>query len=98
MIAQKRLPPLRRRPPVPCHILVLGDRRLADVDAKLEQLAMDPRRSPERVGKADVTDQFPDVRRQLRTAARRSRLPSPVKAGIAVLAESSCIENMNLWP
>src|SRR3974390_2623869 len=78
MIAQKRLPPLRRRPPVPCHIL--GDRRLADVDAKLEQLAMDPRRSPERVGKADVTDQFADVRRQLRTAARRSRLPSPVKA------------------
>jgi len=41
---------------------------------------MDPRRSPERVGKADVTDQFADVRRQLRTAARRSRLPSPVKA------------------
>src|SRR3974377_158362 len=78
MIAQKRLPPCLRRPPVPCHIL--GDRRLADVDAKLEQLAMDPRRSPERVGKADVTDQFADVRRQLRTAARRSRLPSPVKA------------------
>src|SRR3974390_388207 len=43
-------------------------------------LPMDPRRSPERVGKADVTDQFADVRRQLRTAARRSRLPSPVKA------------------
>src|SRR3974390_2649579 len=48
--------------------------------AKLQPLAMDPRRSPERVGKADVTDQFADVRRQLRTAARRSRPPSPVKA------------------
>jgi len=60
---------LRRRPPVPCHII--GDRRLADVDAKLEQLAMDPRSTPERVGKADVADQLSGVGKQLRTTTKR---------------------------
>jgi hypothetical protein len=41
MIAQKRFPPLGRRTPTPIH--VFGDRRLPDIDAKLEKLAMDAR-------------------------------------------------------
>ena len=56
MVAQKRLPSLGRRSPIPRHIL--GNGRLADIDAKLEQFAMDPRRTPERVGKADFADQL----------------------------------------
>ncbi len=35
--------------------------KITDSDAQLEQLAMDPRRTPERVGQADVADQLPNV-------------------------------------
>ncbi len=66
MIAEKRLSSLRRWSPVPRHILGYGG--LADIDAKLEQFAVNPRSTPERVGKAHCADQLPDVRRQLRTA------------------------------
>ncbi len=78
MIAEKRLPSLRRQSPVPRHIFGYG--RLADIDAKLEQFAVNPRSTPERVGKADCADQLPDLRRQLRTAPERFRLPSPIQA------------------
>jgi hypothetical protein len=46
---------------MPRHIL--GHGSLADRDAQLEQLAMDPRSTPERIGQADVADQRPNVRR-----------------------------------
>lgn len=45
MIMKERLPPLRWRASSPGHIL--GRARLADLDAELEQLTMDPRRSPQ---------------------------------------------------
>ncbi len=44
VIADKGSPPLGRR--VSSHDHVFGDAGLADLDAELEQLAMDPRRSP----------------------------------------------------
>ena len=69
MVAQKRLPTLRRWSPSPRHIL--GHGSLADSDAQLEQLTMDPRSAPERVGKADVADQRPNVHGQLRPATGR---------------------------
>src|SRR4029077_3355612 len=56
---------------------ILGYGRLADSDAQLEQLAMNPWSTPERVGKADVADQCPNVEGQLRTTTGRFRLPSP---------------------
>src|SRR5262249_21764755 len=68
----------RRLSPIPRHIF--GYRGLADIDAKLEQLAVDPWCTPERVGKADVADQPSDICRQFRTATQRFRLPSPVQA------------------
>ena len=43
---------------VPDHVLCHGG--LADIDAELEQFAMDPRRSPQRIGNAHLADQFPD--------------------------------------
>jgi hypothetical protein len=47
MIASEGLPGLRRWPPFLCHVFC--DRRLADIDAKLEQLAVNPWRSSQRV-------------------------------------------------
>ncbi len=56
MIAQKAAPGLSRHISSSHH--VLGDCRLADFDAELEQLAVDPRRSLERVGAAHLTNQL----------------------------------------
>jgi hypothetical protein len=47
VICQERAPCLRRGLPAVPH--VFRDRGLRDLDAKLEQLAVDPRRAPERV-------------------------------------------------
>jgi len=69
VVAQKRLPTLRRRSPILRHIL--GYASLADSDAQLEQLAMDPRSTLERVGKADVADQRLNVDGHLRTTTGR---------------------------
>ena len=77
MVAKKRLPSLGRRSPPPNH--VLGNRRLPDIDAKLEQFPVDPWSAPEWVGKADIANQQPNVRRHLRTTAMRFRLPSPIQ-------------------
>ena len=49
MIAEERLPSLGWGPSVPCH--VFGDRGLANFDAKLEELTVDPGRAPEGIGK-----------------------------------------------
>ena len=54
MIMKERLPPLRWRASSPGHIL--GHARLADFDAELEQLTMDTRRSPRRIGNAHLAD------------------------------------------
>jgi hypothetical protein len=40
---------------------VLGDGRLADLDAELQQLAVDARRTPERVGAAHLSDQITNL-------------------------------------
>ena len=76
MIAQEGLPALRRRSPPPRHIF--RHARLPDIDAELEELAMDSRRTPEWVGQAHLVDQPPDPRRHLWPPAARSRLPAPV--------------------
>src|SRR3979409_583763 len=56
MIMKERLPTLRWRASSPGHIL--GHARLADIDAELEQLSVDPRRSPQRVGDAHLADKL----------------------------------------
>src|ERR1700738_4767752 len=50
VIAEECPPTLGRRVSSPDH--VLGHARLSDIDAELEQLSMDPRRSPQRIGNA----------------------------------------------
>jgi hypothetical protein len=76
MVAKKGLPSLRRRASLAGHIL--GDAGLADLDAELEQSAMDPRRSPQRIGNAHLADQTPYFDRNRRSAGTRSRLPAPI--------------------
>jgi hypothetical protein len=78
MVAKKRLPPLARGSSPPNH--VLGNRRLSDLDAKLEEFAVDPWSAPEWVGDADVSDQLPNVQGRLWAAATRPRFPSPIQA------------------
>src|SRR6202049_1771632 len=56
MIAEERLPPLGRRFSPLDHIL--GHTRLPDFDAELEQLSMDPRRSPQRISNAHLVDKL----------------------------------------
>ena len=54
MIAQERLPALRRRTSPAHHIL--GDAGLPNVDAELEQFAMNARRTPQWVCSAHLLD------------------------------------------
>ena len=49
-----------KRCPSPSHHL-LGDRSLADLDTELEQFAMDPGRTPERVRAAHFPDQIANL-------------------------------------
>ena len=59
LVAQKAPP--SRRGPASSSRHVLGDRRLADLDAELEQLAVDPRRTPEWVGAAHLPNQITNL-------------------------------------
>jgi hypothetical protein len=67
MIADKGSPALGRRVSSPDH-----DAGLADLDAELKQLAMDPRRSPQRIGNAHLADQPSYFDRDCRSAGTRS--------------------------
>src|SRR5712671_6067052 len=78
MIIEKCFPTLGRRPSTPGHIL--GYAGLTDIDAELEKLSMDPRRSPQWVCDAHLSDQPAYFRRHRRSTATRSRLPAPVRS------------------
>ena len=54
MVAQKRLPALGRWSSPARH--VLGDAGLADIDAELEQFAVDAWRTPQRIGNTHLSD------------------------------------------
>src|SRR5712671_6847198 len=54
VVAEERPPALGWRVSSPDH--VLGHARLSDIEAELEQLSMDPRRSPQRIGNAHLAD------------------------------------------
>src|ERR1700747_133157 len=56
VIAEECPPALRRRGSSPDH--VLGHAGLSDIDAELEELSMDPRRSPRRIGHAHLADKL----------------------------------------
>src|SRR5436309_429558 len=76
VIRQKRAPRLRRRPPRPKH--VLRHRRLRDRQAQLQQLPVNPRRTPERIGAADPPNQVSELRPDRGPTASALTLPRPV--------------------
>src|SRR6266481_2068860 len=78
MIMRERLPTLRWRASSPGHIL--GHAGLSDFDAELEEFAMDPWRSPQRIGDAHLPDKLANLWGHSRPSATRSRLPAPVQS------------------
>ena len=75
MIMKERLPTLRWRASSLGHIL--RHARLSDIDAKLEQFSIDPRRTPQWIGNAHLAGQPADLQRHSRPATTASRLPAP---------------------
>src|SRR5215467_11675116 len=78
MIAKEGLPALRRWPPFPGHVFC--NRSLADIDPKLEQFAVNPRRSPQGVGNAHLENEVANVRGDPWPAAAASRSPAPIRS------------------
>ncbi len=78
MIAQKRLPTLRRRFSSFDHIF--GNARLSDINTELEQLSVDPWRSPQWIGNAHLADKLAYLWRYGWSAATAPRLPTPVRS------------------
>jgi len=76
VIPQEGPPVLRRCSPSSHH--VLGDRSLADLDAELEQLTVDPGCTPEWVGAAHLPNQIANLAIHCRPS--RSRAPTPKQA------------------
>jgi len=68
MIGQKGLPALRRWLPSPCHVFCHGG--LPDIDAKLEQFAVDPRCSPHRVRDTHLANEQANVCKYLWSGTR----------------------------
>src|SRR5262245_11470431 len=78
MVTKERLPSLRGRAPPPRHIL--GDGGLADLDAELDKLSMNYRRSPHLVGDARVDDKPANLQRCNWSAAAVPRFPAPIRS------------------
>src|ERR1700732_958354 len=76
VVAEECPPALGRRVSSPDH--VLGHAGLSDIDAKLEEFSMDPRRSPQRIGNAHFADQLAYLQRNCWPATPRFRFPSPI--------------------
>src|SRR6476659_8420761 len=78
MVTQEGVPSLGGRPASLDH--VLRDAGLSDLKAELEQLAMDARRSPQRIVGAHPSDQRAQVRVDLRPTSKGAGFPTPVPA------------------
>lgn len=78
MIAEEPLPALGRRASPPGHIL--RHTGLSDLDAELEQFAMNSWRSPEWIGDTHLTDQLAYFQRYRRPAAAMPRFPAPIRS------------------
>src|SRR6266446_816050 len=78
VVTQEGAPALGRRSTSLDH--VLRDARLSDLKAELEQLAMNARRTPQRIVNAHPPDQRAQVRGDPRPASKGAGFPTPVPA------------------
>ena len=78
VVTQEDAPALGRRSTSLDH--VLRDARLSELKAELEQLAMDARRTPQRIVNAHPPDQRAQVRVDLGPASKGAGFPTPVMA------------------
>src|SRR5258707_13470728 len=72
MVAQEGLPALARRAPTSPH--VLRHCRLGDLDAQLEQLALNPQRALQRIGKAHLANKITKDAWDSRASAHLARI------------------------
>jgi hypothetical protein len=89
VIADKSTPTLTRRTTLPGH--VLADGRLRDCKSKLEKLAMNPWRTPERVLKAHLPDQCPQFLADRRPTSRGPRLSAPIATKPSTVPPHQCL-------
>jgi hypothetical protein len=66
--------------PRPLLAIVLGNRRLSDLNPEVQQFAMDPWCTPQPVRQAHLPDQLADLPWYPRPTATSARLPAPVQA------------------
>src|SRR3984893_5640357 len=78
VIAEECPPALGRRVSSPDH--VLGHAGLSDTDAELEEVSMDPRRSPQRIDNAHLADKLAYLQRNCWPATPRFRFPAPIES------------------
>src|SRR6266487_1095489 len=77
VVTQEGAPALGRRSTSLDHIL--RDAGLSDLEAELEQLAMNARRSPQRIFRAHPPDQRAQIRVDLRSTSKGAGFPTPVQ-------------------
>src|ERR1700721_1586427 len=78
LVLRQQINVLRRANPPPHQIF--GHAGLADIDAKLEKLAMDPRCSPQRIGAAHLPDKLAYFYRRGWSSAALHRFSSPIRS------------------
>src|SRR5260221_7479155 len=83
VVSQEGAPSLGRRSTSLDH--VLRDAGLSDLEAELEQLAMDARRSPQRIFGAHPPDQCAQIGIDLWSASERPGFPTPVPTETAAM-------------
>src|SRR5208337_4420891 len=100
VITQESPPVLRRCSPPSHH--VLRDGRLADLDAELEQFAVDPECAPERVGAAHLPDQIPNLAIHCWPSGSRTLSPKQAEALAVPLDDGSRLDHhhhlQTEWP
>src|SRR6476660_7858044 len=89
LVAEKSLPPLRWRTSPSQH--VFRNRRLSDIKAELEQLAVNPRRSPKRIFLAHTAHEISGFLINPGSAAWIVRLSAPPGAKTHPVPANDCL-------
>jgi hypothetical protein len=89
MIREKRAPRLGGRSSVPRH--VIRHRGLTDVDAELQEFAVNAWRTPQRVGVRHGTNQLTDVPRDARPTQPASAFPRPEEPKTTAVPSQHCL-------